>query len=104
MFCISEDALLSISMDLVVLCSATANRVFASYVCMCVSCGCVSATGICLGISLLIFCPGGDSEVVKRLADFLWNQHVPSRRSTRPLKIHPAERFQAESTTHHPDS
>ena len=40
-------ALLSISMDLVVLCSATANRVSASYVCMCVLCGCVSATGIC---------------------------------------------------------
>lgn len=35
----------------------------------------------------------GDPEVVKRLAEFLWTKHVPSRRSTRPLKIHPAEGF-----------
>ena len=39
----------------------------------------------------------GDPEVVKRLAEFLWtNPHVPSRRSTRPLKIHPAEGFQTD--------
>eukprot|EP00435_Cladocopium_sp_Y103_P019847 s424_g4.t2 len=35
----------------------------------------------------------GDFEVIQRLAAFLWQGQVPTRRSTRPLKIHPADGF-----------
>lgn len=35
----------------------------------------------------------GDCEMIKRLAAFLWQGQVPTRRSTRPLKIHPADGF-----------
>eukprot|EP00438_Fugacium_kawagutii_P020132 Skav209754 [mRNA] locus=scaffold9:126835:129075:+ [translate_table: standard] len=38
----------------------------------------------------------GDAEVLRRLVHFLWQRQVPTRRSTRPLKIHPAQGFDCQ--------